>query len=192
VHRAHAHVPDEQEREVVDAPALSPRRVQVGEDLRGVLAPPVAAVDDRNARPLRRLGRRALLEVPDSQDVAVVLEHVEGVLDGLLVEVACPSHLRVGEADDVAAQPVHRRLGCEPRTCAGLVEGSHQRLVGEQVRVPSFLRDGPELLRNLEHPEVLVALEVLQRQDVAPQEAAHRSPSLSPALLALGVTCGLR
>ena len=74
------------------------RRVEVGQDLGRVLAPAVAAVDHRHRRPLGRLGRRALLEVAHRDDVAVVLEHVDRVLDRLLVEVAGAGHLRVGEA----------------------------------------------------------------------------------------------
>ena len=101
VHGPHAHVAHEQVGQPVERALLVEDRVQVGQDLGRVLAPAVAAVDDRHGRPLGGLGRRALLEVADGDDVRVVLEHVEGVLDRLLVEVAGPGHLRVAEAEDV-------------------------------------------------------------------------------------------
>ena len=110
VHRPHPHVADEQVGQPVERALLVEDRVQVGEDLGRVLAPAVAAVDDRHGRPLRRLVRRALLEVADRDDVRVVLQHVERVLDRLLVEVAGAGHLRVGEAEDVPAEAVHRGL----------------------------------------------------------------------------------
>ena len=135
VHRAHAHVADEQVRQPVERAELGADRVQVGQDLRRMLAPAVAAVDHRDGRPLGRLGGRALLEVPHRDDVGVELEHVDRVLHRLLVEVAGPRHLRVGEPEHVAAEPVHRGLGRHPRARARLVEGRQQRLVGEQVDV---------------------------------------------------------
>ena len=139
VHRPHAHVADEQERAAVDRAHLLLRRVQVGQDLGRVLAPAVAAVDDRDRGPLGGLRGRALLEVAHRDDVAVVLEHVDRVLDRLLVEVAGPRHLRVGEPEHVAAEPVHRGLGGQPGARARLVEGRQQRLVREQVGVPPGL-----------------------------------------------------
>ena len=48
VHRAHAHVADGQPLQAVDAALLAQHGVQVGQDLGGVLAPAVAAVDDRH------------------------------------------------------------------------------------------------------------------------------------------------
>ena len=113
VHRAHPHVANAQHVQPVEAALVLPDRVEVGEHLGGVLTPAVAAVDDRHRRPLRGLRRCALLEVAHRDDVAVVLEHVDGVLDALLVEVAGPRHLRVGEPEDMPAEAVHRGLGRE-------------------------------------------------------------------------------
>ena len=158
-------------------PSSLPRRVQVGQDLRRVLAPAVAAVDDGNRGPPGGLRGRALLEVAHRDDVAVVLEHVDRVLDRLLVEVAGPRHLRVREPEHVAAEPVHRRLGREPRARARLVEGRQQRLVRQQVGVPPALGDRRELVADLEDALEVSSLEVLERQDVSSEEAPHLVPS---------------
>ncbi len=174
MHRPHAHVADEQEREAVERAQLLARRVEVGQDLGRVLAPAVAAVDHRDRRPAGGLGRRALLEVAHRDDVAVVLEHVHRVLDRLLVEVAGARVLRVGEAEHVAAEPVHRGLGGEAGAGARLVEGRQQRLVGEQVGVLPAARDRLELVAHSEDVLELGALKALERQDVAPGEAPHR------------------
>ena len=179
MHRPHAHVADEQEREPVDRAELLPDRVEVGEDLRRVLAPAVAAVDHRHRGPVRRLRRRALLEVPHRDHVGVELEHVDRVLHRLLVEVAGPGHLRVGEAEHVAAEPVHRGLRRHPRARARLVEGRQQRLVREQIGVAPVLRDRRELVADLEDALELVPLKVLERQDVATEKAPHLCVPLS-------------
>ena len=164
--------------QAVDRAELLLRREQVGEHLGRVLAPAVAAVDHGHRRPPGRLGRGALLEVAHRDDVAVVLEHVDRVLDRLLVEVAGPGHLRVGEPEHVAAEPVHCRLGREPRAGARLVEGRQERLAGQQVGVAPRLRDRRELVADLEDPLEVGPLEVLEREDVPPDEAPHRDPFL--------------
>ncbi len=173
VHRAHPHVAHEQEGEAVDRPQLALRRVEVGQHLRRVLAPAVAAVDHGDRRPAGRLGRRTLLEVPHRDDVAVVLQHVHRVLDRLLVEVAGARVLRVGEAEDVPTEPVHRGLGGEPRAGARLVEGCQQGLAAEQVCVLAVACDRGELVSDLEDTLELGALKALERQDVAPEKAPH-------------------
>jgi len=111
VHRPHSHVADAENLQAVKMTLLLPDRVQVCQHLGRVLAPSVATVDDRDRGPLCRLVRRTLLEVAHRDDVAVVLEHVDGVLDGLLVEVAGTRHLGVREAQYVAAEAVHGGLG---------------------------------------------------------------------------------
>ena len=178
VHRAHAHVADEQERLAVDRAELLLDRVEVGEDLRGMLAPAVAAVDDRDRGPERGFRRCALLEVPHRDDVGVELQHVDRVLHRLLVEVAGPGHLRVGEAQHVTAEAVHRGFGRHPGARARLVERRQQRLVLQQIGVAAALGDRCELVAGLEHALEVGALKVLERQDVAAQKAPHGSFSL--------------
>ena len=107
VHRAHAHVADGQPLQAVDAALFAQDGVQVGQDLGRVLAPAVAAVDDRHARPLGGFVRRALLEVAHHDHIAVEFQHLDRVLDRLLVEVAGAGHLGIREAGDVPAQAVH-------------------------------------------------------------------------------------
>ena len=121
--------PTHSTREPVERALVLPDRVEVGEHLGRMLAPPVAAVDDRDRRPLGGLVRRALLVVTHRDDVAVVLQHVDGVLDRLLVEVAGPGHLGVGEAEHMPAEAVHGGLGGQPGARARLVERGEQRLV---------------------------------------------------------------
>jgi len=115
----------------------------------------------------------ALLKVADGDDVAVIFQHVERVFDRLLVEVARPSHLRVGEADDAPAQTVHRRLGGQPRARARLIEGGDQRLLLQQVAVAPVPRIRLQVLAHLEDPEVLHPLEVLERENVPTEKAPH-------------------
>jgi hypothetical protein len=174
VHGPHSPVADGDEGAPVDAAVLTRHRVQVGEHLGGVLPPAVAGVDHRDARPVGRLRRGALEEVAHHHDVAVVLEHVDGVLDRLLVEVAGPGHLGVGEAEDVAAEPVHGRLVGQPGAGRRLVEGGDQGLVGEEVGVAPLPGDRLQSVAHREDVLELGTLEVPQRQDVAPGEAPHQ------------------
>src|SRR6266508_4623009 len=125
---------------------ISAHGVQVGEDLRRVLTPSVPAVDDRDAGPSRRLGRGALLEVAHGDHVPVVLEHVHGVLDRLLIEVAGPSVLHVREAEHVAPEPVHGCLRGQAGPGRRLVERGQQRLVLQQVGVLATLGDRPQFV----------------------------------------------
>src|SRR5205823_3692057 len=83
--------------------------------------------------------------------------------------------LRVRESEDVPAQAMHGRFGGQTGTGAGLVERREERLLGEQVPVAAISGEVLELLADLEHPEVFVPLEVLQRQDVPAQKAPHGS-----------------
>ena len=103
VHRAHPQVPNEKEMQAIQPPLLLPHCVEVTDPLGRMLTPPIAAIEDRHARPAGRLRGSAFLKVADCDHVAVELEHVHGVLDRLLIEVARSGHLRVGEAQDVAA-----------------------------------------------------------------------------------------
>ena len=152
-----------------------------------MLAPAVAAVDDRHGRPLGGLGRGAFLEVADGDDVAVRLEHPEGVLERLLVEVAGPGHLGVGEAQDCAAETMHRRLGREPRPRARLVERRQQRLVLEEIAVATVAGVRTKVVGDLEHPEEVLPAEVLEGQDVPTQEAPHRGPPATAGWLTASV-----
>ena len=63
--------------------------------------------------------------------VAVILEHVDGVFDGLLVKVPRSGHFEIGETQDAAAHPVHPRLGRKARSRARLVKGSEKYFVLE-------------------------------------------------------------
>ena len=165
--------PTQEVGQAVERALLEQDRVEVGQDLGRVLAPAVAAVDDRHGRPLGGLGRGALLEVTDRDDVRVVLQHVEGVLDRLLVEVAGAGHLRVGEAQHLPAEAMHGGLVGEARPGARLVERRQERLVLEQVRVAPVAGERAQVVGDLEDPEELVPAEVLEREDVATGETAH-------------------
>ncbi len=173
MHRAHAHIADGQPLQTVNAALLAQHRVQVGQDLRRVLAPAVAAVDDGHAGPLGRFVRRALLEVAHHDHVAVELQHLDGVLDRLLVEVAGTRHLGIAETGDVPAQAVHGRFVRQARAGAGLIERGHQRLVLQQIAVLAIARDRLQPLGNLEHAEELLALELFQRQNVTTSKTTH-------------------
>ena len=183
MHRPHAHVADEQVRQPVKPSELLGGRVEVGQDLGWMLAPAVTAVDHRNRCPPGGLGGRALLEVAHRNDVAVVLQHVHRVLDRLLVEVAGPSHLGVREAEDVAAQAVHGRLRGQTRARARLVERRQERLVREQLGIPPALRDRGKLVADLEHALEISPFEVLERQNVSPEEASHLPSSSQVGLV---------
>ena len=117
--------------------------------------------------------------MPHGDDVAVVLEHVHGVLDALLVKIAGARHLGVGEPEHVPAQAVHGRLGGQPGAGARLVERGEQGLGGEQVPIAAFLGVMPELVGDAEHLEELVAFEILKGQNVPAQKASHVGHYLS-------------
>ncbi len=138
-----------------------------------MLAPAVAAVDDRHAGPLGRFVRRALLEVAHHDHVAVEFQHLHGVLDRLLIEVAGARHLGIAEAGDVPAQAVHRRFVRQARAGAGLIERGDQRLVLQQIAVLAIPRDRLQPLGDFEHAEKLLALELLQRQNVTTCKTTH-------------------
>src|SRR5207245_5744824 len=80
---------------------------------------------------------------------------------------------RVGEPADVPSQAVHGGLGRESGPRARLVEGGDQRLFPKQVAVAPVTGEMLQLLAHLEHPEVLVSLELLERKDVPTQTAPH-------------------
>ena len=173
VHRAHPHIADRQPAQAVDGAFLAQHGVEIGEDLRGMLAPAVAAVDDRHARPLRGLVRRALLEVAHHDHVAVELQHLHRVLDGLLVPVARARHLGVGEAGDVPAQAVHRGLVRQARARRRLVERRHQRLLDEHIHIAALPRDRLQLGGNVEDVKELVPFKLFQRQNVTTHKTTH-------------------
>ena len=106
--------------------------------------------------------RGALREVTHDEDVAVVLEHVHGVLDGLLIEVAGAGHLGVGEAGDVTAEAMHCRFVGESGARRRLVERRDQGLVGEKVGIAAFPSDRLEAVGDLEEVFELVPFEFLE------------------------------
>ena len=108
------------------------------------------------------LVRCALVEVAHHDDVAVVLEHVDGVLDRLLIEVAGTRHLGVGEAGHGAAEAMHGGLMSEAGAGRRLVERRHHRLVLEEIGVATLASNGLEAVGDLEEVEELVPFEVLQ------------------------------
>ena len=173
VHRAHAHVAHGQPLEAVEAALLAQDGVEVGQNLGGMLAPAVAAVDDRHGSPFGGFVGCALLEVTHHDHVTVELQHLDGVFDRLLVPVAGAGHLGVGEAGDVAAQPVHGGLVGQAGAGRRLVEGRHHGLVLEHVDVATGAGDDFHLLRDAKDLEELVALEFLQRQNVTSSKTPH-------------------
>ena len=138
-----------------------------------MLAPAVAAVDDRHAGPLGGLVRRALLEVAHDDHVAVELQHLDRVLDRLLVQVAGARHLGVGEAGDVPAQAVHGGLVRQAGAGGWLVEGRHQRLLLEQVDVAPVARDRLHLSATSKTRKNSLTFELLERQNVTAHETTH-------------------
>ncbi len=178
VHGPHAHVADAEEGETVDSPQLPPDRVQVGEHLGRMLPPAVAGVDDGDRGPAGRLSRGPLGEMTHHDDVAVVLEHVDGVFDRLLIEVTGPGHAGVGEPGDGSPQAQHGGLVGEPGAGGRLVEGGDQGLGGQQVAVAALPGDGLELVGHGEEMVELGSLEPVEREDVTSGEAPHRNPFL--------------
>jgi hypothetical protein len=137
VHRPHAHIADRQPLQPIDATLLAQHGVQVGEDLRRVLAPAVAAVDDRHARPSRGFMRRALLKVAHHDHIAIELQHLHSILDGLLIEVTGTSHLGIGKSRYMAAEAVHGGFVSQTSARRRLIKGSHQSLLFEHIHVPA-------------------------------------------------------
>ena len=109
--------------------------------------------------------------------VAVILQHMDGVFDRLLVEVPGPGHPRIGEPDHVPPEAMHGRFVRQPGAGRRLVEGGDQGLLRQQVRIATRAGDRLQLLGHLEHPHELGALEVLQGKDVAPGKTAHSGHS---------------
>ena len=173
VHRSHAHITDGQPLQSINAAFLAPDRIKIGQDLSRVFAPTVAAVDDRNARPLGGFVRGALLEVAHHDHIAVELQHLDRVLDRLLIEVTGTGVFGIRETGHVSAQTMHRAF--MGKTCARgrLVEGCYQSLLLEQIHVLSGPRDGFHFQGDVEHLEKLIALEILQRQNITTCKTTH-------------------
>src|SRR5439155_22707103 len=71
--------------------------------------------------------------------------------------------------------PVHSRPRRQAGAGAGLVERGDDRLLSEEVAVSAVPGEVLEVFADLEHPEVFVPLEVLEREDVPAQKAPHGS-----------------
>ncbi len=127
-----------------------------------MLAPAISAVDDGHAGPFGCLVRRALLEMAHGDNVAVVFKHKDCILDGLLIEVTGARHPGIGEAHHMSAQAMHGRFSAKTGARAGLIEGSHQRLVAEQIAIAPVTCIRFQVFSNLKDTHVIVALEILQ------------------------------
>ncbi len=78
---------------------------------------------------------------------------------------------------------MHRRLGRQAGASCWAGKGGEKRLAFQQVTVASVASVGLEVLRDLEHAEELIALEVLERQDVATDQGCAcnvHPPALRP------------
>ena len=137
--------------------------VQIGQDLGGVFAPAVAAVDDRHGSPFGGFVRRALLEVAHHDHVAVEFQHFDRVFDRFLVEIAGAGHLGIRETGHVPTQAVHGGFVSQAGARAGLVKGRYQGLFLEQIAVAAVAGDRFKFFGNFEDTEELVALEIFER-----------------------------
>ncbi len=161
VHGAHAHIADHDPGQAVERAALTPDGEGVGQDLGGMLAPAVAAVDHRHAGMERGFGGRALLEVAHGDHVAVIFQHLDGVLNAFLVEVTGARHLGIGEAGHMPAQAVHRGFRRQTGAGARLVERRDKRLFFQQIPIAAVARIGLEPFGDFKYAEILVTIKVL-------------------------------
>ena len=107
MHRAHAHIANRQPLEPVQAALLAQHGVEVGQDLGGVFAPSITAVDDRDTDPFGRFVRSSFLEMAHYDHVTLVLEHFKGILDGFHIKIPGPGHLCIGKTGHLPAQSQH-------------------------------------------------------------------------------------
>ena len=108
-----AQVPQQADRQPLQFAQLLAYREEVEQSLRRVLTGTVTAVDDRDIGYFGRQPRRAFLRVAQDDGVSVAGNHPHRVSQRLAFQVR--SRPGVGEADDIAAQPVHSGLEREPR-----------------------------------------------------------------------------
>ena len=173
VHRAHPHIADGDPAQPVDGLLFPKHGVEVGENLRGMFAPAVAAVDDGNRRPFCRLVGRALLEVAHHNHVAVIFQHLDGILNGFLIEIARAGHLRIGKTRHMTAQAVHRGFVRQAGARRRLIKRRHQSLFRQQIRILTIAGNRLQFFGNFEHTEKLVAFKIFQRKNVTSSKTTH-------------------
>ena len=174
MHRAHAHVTNGQPLQAIDAAFFAQDSVQVGQDLGRVLAPAIAAVNDRDARPLGGFLRRALLEMAHDDHITVELEHLDCILDGFLVEVSGTGHLGIREAGDMASQAVHGGFMSQTRARRRLIESRYQGLVFEHIHILACPGDGlPSPRQHRKTWKNSFRLEFLKGKNITTSKTTH-------------------
>ena len=105
--------------------------------------------------------------------VAIELQHLHSILDGLLIEVTGTSHLGIGESRDMTAEAVHGGFVSQTSARRRLIKGSHQGLLFEHVHILACPRDGFHLRGNIKDVEKLIPLELLERENITTSETTH-------------------
>ena len=115
----------------------------------------------------------ALLEMPHHDHVAIELQHLDSILDGLLVEVPGTRHLGICKTGHMPAQAVHGSFVRQARAGGRLIEGRHQGLLCKQVAVSAADRNGFQLCRHVENVEKFLSFKILEGQNVPTSKTTH-------------------
>ena len=173
MHGAHAHIAHSQPFQSIDGAFFGQDGVKVGQDLGGMLAPAIAAINDRHGSPFGGFLWSALLEVAHHDHIAVELEHFDCILDGLLVPVTGAGHLGIRETGHMPAQAVHGGFVRQAGAGGGLVESGHHGLLSEQVAVAAGFGDGLHFIGNFKDVEEFLTFEFFEGQNITTCKTTH-------------------
>jgi len=96
---------DDADGQPVDPAEVLENMIEVSERLRRVLAVAVAGIDDRHGRDGSSTSACARFRMTQNQQVRHLRREAHDVFQGLLIEADGPGRRRIGEADDMAADP---------------------------------------------------------------------------------------
>ena len=115
-------------------------------------------IDDRDARPFRKLLHAVMAERADHDAVEVARQHARRILDRL---AAAELQIAVREEQRLPAELVHARFKRNTRARRGLLENHAERLALEDVVLHARLLHGLELLGEREDLVELVERQVV-------------------------------
>ncbi len=173
VHRAHPHIADGNPAQTVNCAFFAQHGVEIGQNLGGMFAPAVTAVDHGDGCPFCGFLRCTLLEVAHHDHIAVELKHLDGIFNGLLIEIARAGHLCIRETGYMTAQAVHRGFVCQAGAGGRLIKSCYQSLISQKIGILAVASNRLQLFGNLKDTEKLITFELFQRKNVTTCKTTH-------------------